>query len=268
VKRKAAVAGYFYPGNAYELSRMIAPMVDPRAKKEKALAVVSPHAGYVYSGPIAGAVFSSVVLPETFVILAPSHRPIRSTLALMNDGEWETPLGTVPVASDLANLIIEASKVIKKDPAAHAEEHSLEVQLPFLQHLMQQFSFVPINISHAASFEDLEDLGNAVASGILDSKKDVLIIASTDMSHYVSREEAKKKDSMAIQQILNLSPRGLYDIVRSEDISMCGFQPVTAALIAAKALGAKKAELIKYATSGDRTGDYREVVGYAGLRII
>ena len=268
MKRKAAVAGYFYPDHPNELRRLVGKMVDPKARREKALAVVSPHAGFVYSGAVAGAVFSSVELPGAFVILAPSHRPIRPLFALMKEGEWETPLGTVEVDSDLAGSILNSSKLVKIDHAAHAEEHSLEVQLPFIQYFKPEFSIVPLNISSAAAYKDLEDLGRAVAAGIRAQTRDVLIVASTDMSHYVSAEEAKEKDFLAIRKILDLDPRGLFDVVKSEDISMCGFQPVTAALIAAKELGAKKAELVKYATSGDRTGDDREVVGYAGLRIL
>jgi AmmeMemoRadiSam system protein B len=212
-------------------------------------------------------VFSSVILPGNFVFLGPSHRPIRSTFALMKDGEWVTPLGTVPLASSLGEKILGGSKIIEIDPSAHAEEHSLEVQVPFVQYFRPQFAMVPISVSHLATYEDLVNLGEAVAAGIREIHEDVLIVASTDMSHYVSREEAREMDFLAIEKVLSLDPRGLYEVVRDRDISMCGFQPTTAALVAAKALGAKKAELIKYATSGDRTGDYREVVGYAGLRI-
>lgn len=268
MRRKAAVAGSFYPGNPQELRRMLSRMVDLEARKTKALAVVSPHAGLIYSGPVAGAVFSSVDLPDTILILAPSHRPMRPLFALMKDGEWETPLGTIPVASGLAESILNSSDLVHADSAAHAQEHSLEVQLPFIQYLKARFSIVPINISHLASYRDLEELGGGIAAGILAQNEDVLIVASTDMSHYVSRAEAERKDFLAIRKILDLDPRGLFDIVGSEDISMCGYQPVTAGLIAAKKLGAKKAELVKYATSGDRTGDDREVVGYAGIRIL
>jgi AmmeMemoRadiSam system protein B len=267
MKRKAAVAGYFYPGRAGELRRMLAQMVSAKEKKETAKAVVSPHAGFIYSGPVAGAVYSSVEIPDTVVLLAPSHRPIRPIFALMTEGEWETPLGTLPVAGDLADLIMKFCKTIEDAPSAHLQEHSLEVQLPFLQFFKPSFSIVPISISSSASFEDLEDLGRAVARGIRELDKDTLIVASTDMSHYISAEEAREKDFLAIQKVLDLDPRGLFDVVKREDISMCGFQPTTAALIAAKDLGADKAELIKYATSGDQTGDYREVVGYAGIRI-
>jgi len=268
MKRKAAVAGSFYPGNEPELRKMVGRLVETKAVKVKALAVVSPHAGFIYSGQVAGSVYSSVDLPENVVILAPRHGEMRSIFALMTEGQWETPLGSIPIVSKLAEAIQkESGGLVKTDPAAHAQEHSLEVQLPFIQFLNPGFSFVPINISYLASFDALEELGRALAAGILSFGEEVLIVASTDMSHYVSREVARKKDFLAIRKILDLDPRGLFDVVRSEDISMCGFQPVTAALVAGLALGAKKAELVRYADSGDVTGDDREVVGYAGLRI-
>jgi MEMO1 family protein len=268
MKRKAAVAGQFYPSRPDELRRMIGRMVDAGTPRKKALAVVSPHAGFVYSGSVAGAVFSSIELPETFVILAPSHRPIRSLFALMNEGEWETPLGTVGIAADLAGGILNSVKSARVDAAAHSAEHSLEVQLPFIQFFKDEAKLVPVAISYLASFTDLEDLGAGLAAAVKAHKKDVLIVASTDMSHYVSREEARRKDFLAIQKILDLDPRGLFDVVKEEEIGMCGFQPVTAALIAAKALGARRAELVKYATSGDVTGDDSQVVGYAGIRVL
>lgn len=265
--RKAAVAGAFYPGKASELRRELGALTDRSADKVRAKAVISPHAGYIYSGAVAGAVFSSVILPDTFVILAPSHRPIRPVFAVMDEGAWETPLGTVPVAEDLAAALLALVPDLKADAAAHDREHSLEVQLPFLQYLKPRFSIVPIAVSHRADFPQLEALGRAVAAGIAGLGRDVLVVASTDMSHYLSRAEAEARDARALERILALDPRGLFDVVRAEDISMCGFQPTAAALVAAKALGAEKAELVKYATSGDCTGDDREVVAYAGLRV-
>jgi AmmeMemoRadiSam system protein B len=267
MKRKAAVAGTFYPGTAGELRRQLGGLIDPAADKVAAKAVVSPHAGYVYSGPVAGAVFSSVAIPDRLVILAPSHRPIRPIFALMNEGAWETPLGAVPVDGDLAEAVRKAGHFAVVDAAAHEKEHSLEVQLPFLQYLNPRIAIVPVAVSYLATYEHLEDLGRAVAAGIREIARDVLVVASTDMSHYLSRREAEARDILAIRRIVALDPRGLFDVVRAEDISMCGFQPTAAALIAAKELGAEKAELVMYATSGDRTGDDREVVGYAGFRI-
>lgn len=265
--RKPAVAGYFYPERAGKLRAMIETMVDPRAEKEKAIAVVSPHAGYVYSGPVAGAVFSSVVLPDLFVILGPSHRGTRALFAIAAQGVWQTPLGEIPVQSEVAKLIMNHSPLIEEEESAHALEHSLEVQLPFIQYFKKGFAIVPVCVSHQASFEDLDELAGAVVAGLKKCGQDSLIVASTDMSHYVSQETAKQKDFLAIQRILALDARGLYAIVREEDISMCGYQPTAAAIMAAKSLGAKKAELIRYQTSGETTGDYDEVVGYAGLRI-
>jgi AmmeMemoRadiSam system protein B len=267
VKRKPAVAGYFYPGQEEALSEMIRGMTEPEKKRKKAISVVSPHAGFVYSGPVAGALFSAVTLPDVYVILGPSHRGMSSRFAVMNEGIWETPLGDVPLDSQLASLIMSHSSLVVEDERAHSEEHSLEVQLPFIQYFKKDISIVPICLSYDVSYEELEELGKAVSQGILDFGKDVLIVASTDMSHYVSQKTAERKDFLAIDKVLKLDPKGLYDTVLREDISMCGFQPTTSALIASKELGAKKAELIKYQTSGDASGDYSQVVGYAGLRI-
>ncbi len=242
-------------------------MVDPEIEKQKAVCVISPHAGFEYSGPVAGAVFSSVELPDKFVILGPSHRPIQSRVAIMKEGDWETPLGNVQVESSLAELIMSHSQLVQEDEMAHANEHSLEVQLPFIQYFQKEAAIVPVCLSYHISFEELEDLGRSISSGIKDYNQDVLIVASTDMSHYVDQSVAKEKDFLAIERILELDARGLHDIVEKESISMCGFQPTTSAVVASKELGAEKASLIKYQTSGDRTGDYSEVVGYAGIRI-
>jgi hypothetical protein len=265
--RRPAVAGYFYPKKAEELRAMLKGMVDPQAKKEKALAVVSPHAGFVYSGYVAGAVFSSVELPERLIILGPSHRGLRSLFAIMSGGAWQTPLGEVDLDPDLAEGIRKRSPSVREEESAHAEEHSLEVQLPFIQYLRKDFSIVPICVSPLADYTALEELAKAISGAVQDAGQEVLIVASTDMSHYVSQATAKRKDFLAIEKILSLDARGLYDVVQSEDISMCGFQPTTAALLAARDLGARKADLIRYMTSGDTSGDYGQVVGYAGLRI-
>jgi AmmeMemoRadiSam system protein B len=266
--RRPAVAGHFYPRNAASLRALLGEMVDPRAKKEKARAVVSPHAGFSFSGYVAGAVYSSVVLPEHFLILGPSHRGQRSLFGIMTEGSWETPLGEVPIDSVLAEALLHNSPLVKEEEAAHEEEHSLEVQLPFLQYLRSGFSFVPVSVSPAADFGSLEELGNALAAAVREAGRDVLIVASTDMSHYVSQETAREKDFLAIERIQALDARGLYDIVQAQAISMCGFQPTTAAILAAKQLGASRADLVRYMTSGETSGDYHQVVGYAGLRLI
>jgi len=266
--RRPAVAGYFYPRKADELRSTIKGMVDPRAKKEKARAVVSPHAGIIYSGPVAGAVYSSVVLPELFVILGPSHRGQRSVFAIMEKGSWQTPLGEVPIDPTLAEGLLRRSSLVRVEDSAHEEEHSLEVQLPFIQFLRSGFSIVPLCVSPVADYAALEELGRCLAGAVRESGKDVLIVASTDMSHYVTRETARKKDTLAIERIVALDARGLYEVVQEEDISMCGFQPTTAAILAAKELGAGRADLIRYMTSGEASGDFDQVVGYAGLRVV
>ncbi|MGB7294947.1 MAG: AmmeMemoRadiSam system protein B [Candidatus Aminicenantales bacterium] len=266
--RKPAVAGYFYPRTAAELRSLLSGMVDPQAKKEKARAVVSPHAGLIYSGYVAGAVYSSVVLPRRFVLLGPSHRGQRSLFGIMEGGVWETPLGKVPVDEALAAALLRGSSLIKAEEGAHEEEHSLEVQLPFLQYLTTGFSIVPLSVSPAADYEALEEMGNALAAAVRQAGQDVLIVASTDMSHYVSQETAREKDFLAIERIQALDGRGLYEVVQSEGISMCGFQPTAAAILAARELGASRADLVRYMTSGETSGDYAQVVGYAGLRIV
>jgi AmmeMemoRadiSam system protein B len=265
--RRPAVAGYFYSKKPDELKKSIRQMVEPGVEKRTAIAVVSPHAGFIYSGPVAGAVFSSVVLPEHIVILGPSHREIRPLFAIMTRGAWQTPLGEVPLDSVLSEAVKRRSSLIEEDEGAHAQEHSLEVQLPFIQYFEANFSIVPICISYQADYGSLEELGRAMAGGIKELDRPCLIVASTDMSHYVSQETAKRKDFLAIDKILALDAKGLYEVVRRENISMCGFQPTAAAIVAAKELGARNAELIRYQTSGDASGDYDQVVGYAGLRL-
>jgi len=241
--------------------------VDRESEKSRAVALVAPHAGFEYSGKVAGAVFSSAHLPERFVIMGPNHRGGIKRFAIVAQGAWETPFGDVPIEESLAKLIKKNTTLVEEDEYSHSQEHSLEVQLPFIQYFIKAFSIVPLAIASLATFLELEELGKAVANAIKDIGEEVLIISSTDMSHYVSQSEAREKDFMAIEKILQLDAQGLYDVVKSESISMCGYQPTTAALIAAKHLGAKKADLIKYETSGDVTGNHSEVVGYAGIRI-
>lgn len=267
LKRKPAVGGYFYPNNPQKLKDMIKRMVSEEREKKKALSVVSPHAGFEFSGYVAGAVFSSVELPSTFILLGPNHRYAHSSISIMKEGIWETPLGEVPVNSSLAEKILNNYQVVEEDEEAHFYEHSLEVQLPFIQFYKKDISIVPLTIAAHISYEELECLGKAVAESIKDSDEEILIVASTDMSHYVPQEIAQKKDFQAIQKILELDSRGLYEIVTEKKITMCGYQPTTAAVVASRELGAKEATLIKYQTSGDVIGSYREVVGYAGLRI-
>ncbi len=268
MKRKPSVAGYFYPSNPEKLHETIKRLVDPEAEVRKAICIISPHAGYEYSGGVAGKVFSSVDLPEKFIIVGPNHRDASTNLAIMKTGMWETPLGTVPIDTSLAESIMEHTDLIVEDEKSHQLEHSLEVQIPFIQYFKKNISIVPISIAYPTLYEELEELGKAVSQVISKSDQEALIIASTDMSHYVSQDEAREKDFLAIEKILKLDARGLYETVKREHISMCGFQPTAAAIIASKNLEAEKAELIHYQTSGDVSGNYSEVVGYAGIRIV
>ena len=266
--RSPAVAGQFYPGNEASLVKTLndlIPDIQPEEKKE-ALAVISPHAGYVYSGGVAGETIGSVKVPESVVILGPNHTGYGVPVALMDQGAWDMPMGEVPVNRDLAEEIARSSSQIQVDEVAHRFEHSLEVQVPFLQHMQKKLSIAPLVVSHV-SYETCVSVGNGLAEAIKNYGKPVLIVASTDMTHYESRQSASSKDGMALECIKALDPEGLYNTVVGNRISMCGIMPTTVALIAAIALGAKKAELIRYTDSGEASGDTSKVVGYAGLVI-
>jgi AmmeMemoRadiSam system protein B len=267
MKRKPYVAGQFYPAGREKLRETIAGMIDPASAPKKSIALVAPHAGYVYSGPVAGAVFSSARIPGTCVILGPAHREIDSLFAIQIRGSWATPLGESPIDEALASRILAGCPLVEENDAAHLGEHSLEVELPFIQYFRDDAAIVPISVSHLARYAELETLGRALAGAIQDEGRETLIVASSDMSHYVSQKTAEKKDMMAVRKVLDLDPAGLFETVMAERITMCGFQPTTAALVAALALGASKAELVRYQTSGDASGDYTQVVGYAGIRI-
>ena len=262
--RQPAVAGHFYQGSPSALRDQVGRFMKPEAKKVKALGIVSPHAGLVYSGSVAGAVYSSIQLPDTFVLIGPNHTGLGAPVSLMAKGSWETPLGAVRINEELAAAVLSGSRRIHDDSMAHLREHSLEVQLPFIQYLKKEFTIVPIQMLDTR-LETCVEVGNAVAEAIKGQDSEVLIVASSDMSHYVSAETAMKKDQAAIKRILELDAPGLYSTVREGNISMCGYGPAVAMLTACKALGATKAELVKYTNSGEVSGDYDQVVGYAGI---
>jgi AmmeMemoRadiSam system protein B len=262
--RQPAVAGYFYPENKETLEREISSML-PKSKKEETIAVVVPHAGYLYSGSVAGEVYASLDLPDTFIILCPNHTGNGSDFDVYPEGEWLTPLGSAQVDSELIEQLVQRFPQAKKDGRAHVREHSLEVQLPFLQYLKGQIRFLPVCIRQYR-YEQLEQLGHVLSDIIRSSNRKILLIASSDMTHYESQESAKKKDQLAIDQMSQLNPRGLYDTVHANNITMCGYLPATVTMIAAKDLGATRGSLVRYATSGDVTKDFQSVVGYAGMR--
>lgn len=262
--RKAVVAGQFYSGRQAALAADVKALLVSQVKKEEALAAVCPHAGYIYSGEVAGAVYARLQVPKVVIILCPNHTGLGRPVALMAEGAWETPLGRVPISSALAKQILKESSLIEEDSAAHMGEHSLEVQLPFLQIMREDFQLVPICLG-GLSYASCEELGLGLARAISRFPEKVLLVASTDMTHYEPQEKAKRKDMKAIEKVLALDPQGLYETVKGEGISMCGYIPTTVALAAAKEVGATQAELVMYLTSGEVSGDYEQVVGYAGI---
>lgn len=264
--RRAAVAGSFYPGSPERLLAQAAELITEDLPRTRAIGAVVPHAGYLYSGRIAGAVYARLLIPDVVVIMGPNHTGVGAGVAIMTDGTWETPLGQVPIDTELAQAILRNSQTIEEDDLGHRREHSIEVQLPLLQVCGRPFSFVPISL-FSSEYVVCQDVGLAVARAIAGSDRTVLMVASSDMSHYVSQEEANTKDHLAIEAILACDPRRLHRVVRCEGITMCGFHPTTALLVAARELGATSAELVRYATSGDVTKDDSSVVGYAGLVI-
>jgi len=266
MKRKPAVAGQFYHATPARLDHQVRQYVIEGAPKEEALAVLSPHAGLVYSGTVAGAVYSRVVIPETVLLLGPNHTGLGAPLALMDSGEWEIPGGTVEVDEGFSGRLLATLPPLQKDSQAHLFEHSLEVQLPFISLLSKTAKIVPLTLM-SARLEDCAVLGEGIARSILESSYPILIVATSDMSHYVSDAVARKKDSLAIERILDLDAEGLYRTVERERISMCGYLPATVMLFASKALGAREARVIQYATSAEVSGDYDHVVGYAGIII-
>jgi len=268
VIREPAVAGQFYPGSKNALLREVESLIDSKAKKADAIGVVSPHAGYVYSGSVAGSVLSSIMSKGTYVVMGPNHTGLGERFGLDTSRSWRTPLGEVAINRPLAGAIQKHSRLIMDDSLSHAHEHSIEVQLPFLQVLQEAFTFVPIVISYA-TLDAYREIGAAIAKGIKDLglQKDATIIASSDMTHYEPHETAKKKDAFAIEAVLALDEKRLVEEVSARDITMCGFAPTAIMITAAKALGAKSARLVRYQTSGDTSGDYSSVVGYAGIII-
>src|SRR5450759_1357240 len=267
--RTPAVAGRFYPGRAEELLRDIreytSPLESPvEAGRIAAIGCVAPHAGYIYSGGVAGAVYSRLEIPERCVILCPNHTGKGRPLAVMANTTWQTPLGEVAADAELGARLLRRFPALQEDSAAHRAEHAIEVQLPFLQAQQPELNMVPIAIG-TSDFGVLRGLGEALADAIGDREEKVLIIASSDMNNYESDAITRVKDHKAIERVLAMDARGLWEVVMNEDISMCGFGPTIVMLTAAKLLGATSATLVKYATSGDVSGDYESVVGYAGM---
>jgi hypothetical protein len=264
--RQPAVADRFYPGSRTALTREVQNLIGAQpAHKQKALAVVSPHAGYIYSGGVAAETFRQVIVPETVIVMGPNHHGQGAEIALSTT-TWEMPMGNVPIDTKLAEMLVRRSPLIRKDELAHRFEHSLEVQVPFLQEMQQNLTIVPLVIAHI-SYPMCEKVADNLAESIKESGKNVLIVASSDMTHYESRSVATKKDHLALDRLLALDPAGLYQTVVDRRITMCGFIPATIALLASMHLGAQTASLVRYTDSGEVSGDTDQVVGYAGVII-
>jgi AmmeMemoRadiSam system protein B len=264
MKRKPSVSGQFYPSSPSKLNEEISSYLEQVAEKEKVIGVVSPHAGIMYSGKVAGAVFSRIEFPHTFILIGPNHTGLGRPVSLMSSGKWEMPTGELNIDDNLAGKLLNKCRIIEEDSLAHQMEHSLEVQLPFILNYVSSANIVPA-VMKTDSLEDCREVGETVAEVIMESEYPVTIIASSDMSHYVSDSAAREKDKMAIDRIVSIDPEGLYHTVRDEGISMCGVIPVTTMLFAARKIGARNSRLVKYMTSGETSGDYNYVVGYAGV---
>jgi MEMO1 family protein len=264
--RQPAVAGRFYPRDPNVLRAEVNSYLTPPGPRLPALGCVVPHAGYMYSGHVAGAVFARLDIPQHCILLCPNHTGMGQPLSIMSAGSWLTPLETTTIATHIAERLKESFPLLTEDSDAHRAEHAAEVELPFLQILRPELQFVPIAVG-TGRYEVLEGLGQAIAEVLIKQNDRILVIASSDMNHYENDAITRVKDYKAIDRILALDARGLFEVVMREEISMCGYGPTVAMLTAARQMGATRGELVKYATSGDVSGDRNMVVGYAGLTV-
>jgi len=262
--RNPYVAGYFYPASASELRATIAQYVNKDAPKVEAVGLLMPHAGYQYSGAVAGATISRINFKDTFIIMGPTHSGLGKPFSVMVEGTWKMPMGDVEIDSELARKIIAVSEYAEEDVRAHLEEHAVEVQLPFLQYLKPDVRIVPIILAGAPA-DIYKAIGRDIARSIKELNREAVILASGDMTHREPQASAEEKDMKAVEAMLALDEDELTRRYQDLRISMCAHGPVVTLISAAKELGVSGAELIKYQTSGDTTGDYMEVVGYAGV---
>jgi len=264
MNRNPAVAGRFYESDPDALQEQVRRHIDAGKPREKVLGVVAPHAGFLYSGDVAGSVYGRIVIPPTVILIGPNHTGSGKPVSLMIRGAWSMPMGEVEIDTELAESILEQLPESREDEKAHRQEHSLETQLPFLQYFRKDLKIVPVCLMRV-SLEECQRLGNAILRTLKKLNRRVLIVASSDMTHYEPHSIATEKDKLALDKILKLDPAGLYETVRDEKISMCGVHPVTVMLHCCNQLGATEATLVKYRTSGEVNGDMEYVVGYAGV---
>jgi AmmeMemoRadiSam system protein B len=264
--RLPAVSGRFYPSDPLQLTALVHKYTAtaPPSKAFSVKACLVPHAGYVYSGHVTGAVLARISIPKKILILGVRHQPRGEPAAILSKGAWRTPLGDAPIDEPLAEALRKACPLLREDSVAHSAEHSLEVQLPFLQILAPGFTFVPIALG-TVLFENLVSVGEAIWQVLESFRDEVLLLTTSDLNHYEDDATTRVKDHKAIGQLLAQNPRGLYDICRDEKISMCGLGPAVSMLTALNAWKVQRSELVKYATSADVSGDRTAVVGYAGI---
>ncbi|HKE17368.1 MAG TPA: AmmeMemoRadiSam system protein B [Kofleriaceae bacterium] len=263
--RPPAVAGRFYPGDPDALVHQVNGFLAAAdAHAAPAVAVMVPHAGYIYSGGVAGRVFAAAVVPERVIVLCPNHTGLGRRVSVVPAGRFRLPGGDVPIDEELAGAVLAEVAGAEPDREAHRFEHAIEVELPFLRARQPGVRLVPIVLA-GLSEADAVALGAGLHRAAQRAGGGVLVVASSDMSHYLPDEVARRIDRMALEPLLAFDPGGLYRTVRAHEISMCGFIPATAALAYARLAGARPPELVAYATSGDASGDRERVVGYAGV---
>lgn len=274
MKRKPAVAGYFYESDENLLRERIKwcythPVGPGRiptklGDKRSIKGLISPHAGYEFSGPVAAFSYLELAedgVPETVLILCPNHTGMGSGLSTMTEGSWLTPLGEVPIDTEFAEKLVSNYPLLDDEPSAHLREHSCEVQLPFLQELGQDFKLVPICMM-MQDLETSQELGRAIAATVDELDRDMVVIASTDFTHQMPHEVAEAQDAKVLEAIETFDEEEMIKRIITNNVTMCGYGPVATTMAASKAMGARDARILKYATSGDTSGNYTSVVGY------
>ncbi len=264
--RKAVYAGSFYPSGRDELTQMLEDLVPGERERAICAAAICPHAGYIYSGRTAGETYGRCAIPEAAIILGPNHTGRGARYALSGADYWETPLGRTPVNKDIVGDLL-SNPLFELDDRPHETEHSIEVQIPFLQFLREDISIVPICLNNSAGNPDWSSAGEAIAGIIKRYPEQIIVVASTDLTHYESESEAREKDRYAIEAILQMDADKLLQGVVRQGISMCGYGPVITTIHLCRKLGKKKCRLVHYSTSGETSGDFKRVVGYGGIII-
>ncbi len=262
--RKPAVAGQFYPANPQILEDELSHFLEGGVHARVATGILVPHAGYVYSGRIAAEAYKAIKVPQTVLLLGPNHQGLGGQATFFATGAWSTPLGQVPIAEKLAACLLVDCDLLKADEMAQRFEHSIEVQIPFLQMLREDLQILPISLGHGL-LEDWLQLGRQLGHSLRRWPEPVLLVASSDMNHFESAEHTEKVDRLAIEQLEKFDPTGLYNLVRELDISMCGVIPAVVMLEAARALGATSCQLLSHGHSGTVNHDLTSVVGYAAM---